>query len=261
MRGDDGVLRKPPLETCYRRLGLFPLRRGSVRFTEDPRTEEQRLPDDDAHSFRAWRTLRRARRRAVGDVIYARVSWRVPDPYHDHIRTVSERGIAVAFRRGEGSPWITDWSALLKAENLAHPKVALDPDWEELLSKDDQSFLDMMRFVHRPPRRADFGGWAQHLLGRSAVAPLVDAAWIRQVGEPEDEERWEVVIGTDRRARKAGDAKTLKEALGLAELAIGTARDELAEQLAAKGGLAAEMAAHRSSWPAPQIHEVPTTWS
>lgn len=218
------------------------------------------MPDDRAGSLRVWRTLRRAKRRALGDVIYARVSWRVPDPFDDHVRSVSERGIAVAFRRDTRSRWITDWSALLEAENLAHPRVALDPDWEELLSQDDQWFLDMMRFVHRPPRRADFGRRARHLLGPSVLTLLVDAAWIRQVQEPGEEERWEVVIGTDR-GRKAGDAKTLEEALGLAELAIGTARDQLAEQLAAKGGLAAEMAAHRSSWPAPQIHVVPPTWT
>jgi hypothetical protein len=262
-RRPELALRKAPLAPAsYRRLGLFPVRRGRVRFTEDPREQDDRIPDDLDSSFGSWRSLGRAKRRAMGDVIYVRVSWRALGVFDDRPTIFSGRAVAVAFRSNSHSHWITDWDALGRARNLAHPKVDLDPSWEDFLTEEDRRYLEMMRFLHRAGSREDFRRRAQNLLDRSAAADFVDEAWIWQVKETTDEnprvsERWEVVIGSDLIGRKAGDALTLEEAIGLAELAIGRARDELAAQLAAKGGLAAEMAAHRSSWPAPKIHLVP----
>ena len=199
----------------------------------------------------------------MGTVIYARVTWRGLSVFDDRPTTFSEHGIAVAYRRDARCHWITDWHALRRAQDLSHPRVDLDPFWEDRLSQEDRQYLEMMRFLHPArPAREHFRRRAEILLDGNTAAHLVDEAWIRPVrvtnGEgPAETELWEVIIGSDLSGRKAGNTATFEEARGLAELALGRARDDLAAQLAERGGLAAEMAAHRSSWPEPTIHLVP----
>ena len=66
------ALKEPPLEPSYRLLRVWPVRRSPVRFSENPRQLADGSQPEGPGSLPSWRSLRMAKHKGVGAVIYAR---------------------------------------------------------------------------------------------------------------------------------------------------------------------------------------------
>ena len=249
------ALVRPPLDPPYRLVRLWPVRRSPLRFTEDPREWDCTPPSGEAGLLPSWRSLRRAKRNAVGTVIYSRHAFRLPEPAARR-EWVDVR--PVAYRASLDSHWVTDWSALDTTRR--HRTRSLDEAWEDFLDDTDRDFLEVMRFAHGKHRRGErIRHAAASLLGDAAgrLPELVDEGWVRAVADENLRYTYEVSIGSGTTSDLVGEATGIREGEKLARQAIDEARDLLAASLAKAGGLAAELASSRPRWPDPQIHFVP----
>lgn len=254
-RLEPAALVRPPLDPPYRLLRIWPVRRSPLRFTEDPREWADTPPPGEADLLPGWRSLRRAKRKAVGTVIYSRCAFRLPEQ-----AAKREWGDVrpVAYRASLDGHWVTDWSALRRTRE--HRTRGLDFAWDDFLDETDRRFLEVMRFAHGDHHRGErIRHLARSLPGDAAgrLPELVDEGWVRDVGNDDLQETYEVSIGSGSTSDLVGVVTDMRQGRKLAEQAIDQARDLLAARLADAGGLAAELASCRARWPEPQIHFVP----
>ncbi|MHB1446407.1 MAG: hypothetical protein ACYCZV_12225, partial [Acidimicrobiales bacterium] len=251
------ALRRRPTQPRYRLLRVIPVRRHPIRFTEDPREWIYEKGGSPNQLLKGWRSLRRAQRKALGTVIYARLAFRLPE--RGARRSWSDVG-AVAFRASIRDPWVTDWDALELAERWQLPE--LEALWQGSLDQDHQRLLEVMRQVHGDwaiRRHRQIGRVAEGLLARRHWSSAqADQAWIRELPtQPRERQMYEVAVGRGHEARLLGRTDSFGKAEAMAAAGIERARDALAQVLIEQGGLAAELAGARERWPEAKVTHVP----
>lgn len=249
------ALRRPPLDPPYRLLKVWPVRRSPVRYSEDPRQLGDGSQPTDPGSLPMWRSLRTAKRKAVGTVIYARQGYRDPEP---GARREWLDVRPVAYRASLDSHWITDWWQL--EENRRVRTRTLEWAWTDFLGEEDRRFLEVMQFVHGHHRAGESMRFlAESLLegNTQGLTYLIDEAWVRRCSTEDFHESYEVSIGSGIHGVLVGETDDMGKAMQMAKMGIDRARDLLAARLAEAGGLSAEVASSRDRWPEPRIHYVP----
>lgn len=252
--GRQRVLTDPPLWPAYRWLGVWPLRRSPVRFGEDPREwVRSEISPDDPPRLPSWRSLRRAQRKALGTVIYARQACRFSDT---GLRRDWSNVVAVAYRASLRDHWVTDWDALQRVERNRTRQVR---DWTHLLSDEDRSFLDVMRMA-RGDQRWEYrvGQLARSVMG-GEFHPLhsqVDLGWIVASRDENRNVSYEVSVAARPDRDLLGVVDDYTDAWNLVVATIEQARDRLAVILGDYGPLGVDLAACRHRWPRPDIRYI-----
>ena len=203
----------------------------------------------------SWRSLRKAKRKAVGTVIYSHHAYRLPEP---GARREWLDVRPVAYRPSIDDHWITDWRQLDATRRVR--TRSLEWGWTDFLSDEDRRFLEVMQFVHGGHRPDEsMRSFAESLLDgyNRRLTDLIDEGWVRGCSGENFDESYEVSIGSGLRGDLVGHTDDMAAAKKLAREAIDGARDLLAARLAEAGGLAAEVASCRDRWPEPRIHFVP----